>query len=100
MSGSDVSSSLIRCGQAYTLYNLVPDVDHPATVNLVHANGKREPLIVSHNEALPYAKLAAKAFGVGDSKTGAFDSQSAKRDTAGENDVKPTRKRTARAAGN
>lgn len=78
--------------------NLVPDVDQPRTVTLVHANGKREPFTLSHDEALAFAKLAAAAFTVGDSLTAKFDPGLAKKDIAGEGDVKQTRKSRAKAA--
>lgn len=78
--------------------NLVPDVDHPRTITLVHANGKRETFTLSHDEALAFAKLAAEAFKVGDSITARFDPELAKKDIAGEGDVKPTRKGKAKAA--
>lgn len=78
--------------------NLVPDVEHPRTVTLVNADGTRHELKLKHDEALSFAELAAKAFGVGKSQTVKFDPDLAKRDIAGEGDVKPTRKRTARAA--
>lgn len=78
--------------------NLVPDVEHPRTVALVNADGTRHELKLKHEEALSFAELAAKAFGVGKSQTVKFDPDLAKKDIAGEGDVKPTRKRTARAA--
>lgn len=78
--------------------NLVPDIDHPRTVTLVNADGTRGELSIKHEEALAYARLVAKAFGVGESKTVKFDSNLAKKDIAGEGDVKATRKKTAKAA--
>jgi CRISPR-associated protein Csb1 len=78
--------------------NLVPDVDNPRTFTLVNADGTREKLKLSHADALSYAKAAAKAFGVGASQTVKFDPDLAKKDIAGEGDVKATRKRTAKAA--
>jgi len=78
--------------------NLVPDADQPRTVTLVHADGKRDPLRITHDEALAYAKAAAKAFGVGTSQSVMFDPDLAKKDITGEGDVKPTRKRSAKAA--
>lgn len=78
--------------------NLVPDVDHPRTVTLVNADGTRQELKLNHDEALTFAELAAKAFGVGKSQTVKFDPDLAKKDIAGEGDIKATRKRTARAA--
>lgn len=79
--------------------NLVPDSDHPRTVTLVRADGRREALTLEHGEALAFAKLAADAFGVGDSLTARFDPELAKKDIAGEGDVKHPRKSQARATG-
>jgi CRISPR-associated protein Csb1 len=79
--------------------NLVPDIDDPRTIKLVHADGKREDLTIAPGEAIVFAKAAADAFGVGESETVAFDPDLAKKDIAGESDVKPTRKRSKAAAG-
>jgi CRISPR-associated protein Csb1 len=72
--------------------NLVPDPDQQRTVKLVHANGNREDISLEHSEVLAFARLAAEAFGVGSSLTAKFDPDLAKKDIAGEGDVKPTRK--------
>lgn len=77
--------------------NLVPDVDNPRTVTLVGADGTRNELKLKHDEALAFAKLATRVFGVGESKTVKFDPALAKKDIAGEGDVKLTRKRGAKA---
>lgn len=78
--------------------NLVPDVDHPRTFTLVNADGTRSELKLTHEEAVAFAQLAAKEFGIGESKTVTFDSDLARKDIAGEGDVKATRKRSAKAA--
>ncbi len=78
--------------------NLVPDTDQPRVAKLVHADGQRNDFGVAHDQALSYAKAVAVAFGVGESQTVAFDPALAKKDIAGEGDVKPTRKRAAKAA--
>jgi CRISPR-associated protein Csb1 len=78
--------------------NLVPDVDHPRTSTLVHADGTREDLKLTHEQAIAFARLAAKDFGIGESQTVKFDPDLAKKDIAGEGDVKQTRKRAAKAA--
>lgn len=78
--------------------NLVPDVDRPRTVTLVHADGKREEFKLTHDQAVAFAKAAAKAFAVGQSETVAFTPDLAKKDIGGEGDVKPTRKRSTKAA--
>lgn len=78
--------------------NLVPDVEQQKTITLVNADGTREIVKVTHDQALTYAKAAAKAFGVGESQAVMFDPDLAKKDIAGEGDVKQTRKGKARAA--
>ena len=78
--------------------NLVPDADHPKTITLVKADGTRDPLKITHDQALAYAKTAAKAFGVGESQSVKFDPDLAKKDVAGEGDVKQTRKGKAKTA--
>lgn len=78
--------------------NLVGDVDHPRTVTLVNADGERSEFKLTHEQAIAFAKLAAKEFGVGESQTVKFDSDLAKKDIAGEGDVKQTRKKSAKAA--
>jgi len=91
--------ALTAPGQTYLRQgcNLVPDVDRPRTVTLVGTDGTRDNLQLKHDEALAFAKLAARAFGVGESKHVEFDPTLAKKDIAGEGDVKPTRKRSAKA---
>jgi CRISPR-associated protein Csb1 len=78
--------------------NLVPDIDHPRTATLVHADGKREEFKITHDQAIAFAKAAASAFGVGKAESVRFEPELAKKDILGEGDVKPTRKRSARAA--
>ena len=77
--------------------NLVPDVDKPRTVELVHTSGKRDPLTLSHDEALTFAQLAAEAFKVGDSLTARFDPELAKKDIAGSGEAKQSRKSKGKA---
>jgi CRISPR-associated protein Csb1 len=78
--------------------NLVPDVDNPRNVTLVNADGSRDDLKLNHEQVVAFAKLAAKEFGVGVSQTVKFDSSLAKKDIAGEGNVKVTRKKAAKAA--
>jgi CRISPR-associated protein Csb1 len=78
--------------------NLVPDVDNPRKVTLVNADGSRDDFKLNHEQAIAFAKLAAKEFGVGESQSVKFDSNLAKKDIAGEGDVKTTRKKAAKAA--
>jgi CRISPR-associated protein Csb1 len=78
--------------------NLVPDIDNPRKVTLVNADGSRDDFKLTHDQAIAFAKLAAKEFGVGESQSVKFDSDLAKKDIAGEGDVKATRKKTAKTA--
>jgi CRISPR-associated protein Csb1 len=78
--------------------NLVPDIDNPRKVVLVNADGSRVDFKLTHEQAIEFAKLAAKEFGVGESQSVKFDSDLARKDIAGEGDVKATRKKTAKAA--
>ncbi len=78
--------------------NLVPDADHPRTVTLVHADGRREALTLDHAACLAFAKLAAAAFGVGEPLTVAFDPELAKKDLAGDGDGRPKQRGKAKAA--
>ena len=73
--------------------NLVPDPDKPREFLEVHADGRREPAGISHQDALEFAKAAAKAFGVGGSKTVPFDKERAKKDVSG-NEKKASKKST------
>lgn len=77
--------------------NLVPDVDNPRKITLVNADGSREDFTLTHVQAITFARLAAKDFHIGESQTVQFDSDLAKKDLAGEGDVKATRKKTAKA---
>ncbi len=78
--------------------NLVPNVDNPRSMKLVHSDGTREDLKLIHEQVLAFAKLAAEAFGVGENRDVTFDPSLAKKDIAGEGDVKGTRKKTAKDA--
>jgi CRISPR-associated protein Csb1 len=85
------SSTYLRQG-----CNLVPDTEHPREFTLVHSDGNREALKLPHAAALAFALVAAKAFGVGEPREVKFDTELAKKDIAGEGDVKATRKKPAR----
>lgn len=78
--------------------NLVPDIDNKRTATIVNADGSRSSFAVTAEQALAFAKLAAAEFKVGESQTVKFDSDLAKKDIAGEADVKVTRKKSAKAA--
>lgn len=77
--------------------NLVPDIDNPRKATLVNADGSREDLRLTHEQAIAFARLAAKEFGTGESQSVKFDPDLAKKDIAGDGDVKATRKKTAKA---
>jgi CRISPR-associated protein Csb1 len=64
--------------------SLVPDSEKPRELTLVHADGKREASPLTHDDAVKYAELAAKAFGVDKGETIPFDTERAKKDVAGD----------------
>jgi CRISPR-associated protein Csb1 len=57
--------------------------DGKRTFQVVAADGTRTDVTLTHEDALEYAKTAAREFGVGDSKQVNFDGQIAKADLAG-----------------
>lgn len=63
----------------------------------VHPTGERKLCTINHQIALDYANVAAVAFGVGDSRTVAFDKVRAKADIAGEGDTKTKGKKAKKA---
>ncbi|MGH8209439.1 MAG: type I-G CRISPR-associated RAMP protein Csb1/Cas7g [Steroidobacteraceae bacterium] len=77
--------------------NLVPDIDNPRKATLVNADGSREDFRLTHEQAIAFARPAANDFGIGEAQSVKFDSDLAKKDIAGEGDVKATRKKTAKA---
>jgi len=64
----------------------------------VYPTGERKPANVTHDAALKYAQAAAQAFGVGSSKTVAFDKDRAKKDVLGEGDTKTKGKKAKAGA--
>lgn len=64
----------------------------------VHPCGKRVPVSITKEAALEYATVAAKAFGVGESRTVPFDKERAKKDVSGEGDTKGAKKAAAKKA--
>ena len=60
---------------------VVPDPDQPCSWQSVARDGKRTPIELNEEVALAFARGAAKAFGVGASRTVAFDKQLAIQDT-------------------
>ncbi|MBX3132208.1 MAG: type I-U CRISPR-associated protein Cas7 [Gemmatimonadaceae bacterium] len=64
--------------------NLVLDGDRVPESTVVFADGRRESSGLTHHAALAFAKKAAAAFGVGESKMVKFDTKLAKDETTGE----------------
>lgn len=59
---------------------LVRDEERAAVWTVVHRSGEREEVIVTAEAAREYAKAAAKAFGVGESRDVTFDKKLAQKD--------------------
>ncbi len=76
---------------------LVVDPEKPREFVEVHPTGERKPLTVTHGDALQFATEAARAFGVGDSKTVPFEKERAVRDVKGEGDTKTKGKKGKKA---
>ncbi len=74
---------------------LVLDPEKSREFVAVHPDGRREPITITHDQALAYATAAAEAFGVGPSRTVAFDKERAAKDIRGEGDAKPKKKKNA-----
>ncbi len=53
--------------------NLVPDIDNPRKATLVNADGSREDFRLTHEQAIAFGRLAAKDFGVGESRLVKFE---------------------------
>jgi CRISPR-associated protein Csb1 len=60
--------------------NLVHDPDKPREFHKVYRNGRREPVSISHEDAIAFASRAAEAFGPAGSRTVDFDKGKAKAD--------------------
>jgi len=73
--------------------NLVLDGDRKHESKVVFPDGRREALELTHEVALAFAKEAAVAFGVGESKTVKFDTKLAKDETTGEGKKKKAPKK-------
>jgi CRISPR-associated protein Csb1 len=58
----------------------------------VYPTGERKSAKITHEAALKFATDAAKAFGVGESRTVEFDKERAKKDVKGEGDTKKKKK--------
>jgi len=72
--------------------NLVLDGDRKPESKVVFPDGRREAAGLTHDSALAFAKKAAAAFGVGESKTVKFDTKLAKDETSGEGKKKVPKK--------
>lgn len=67
---------------------LVIDPSMPREFVEVYPTGERKPVAIEHSAAVTFATAAAKAFGVGESKTVPFDKEKAKKDVAKDSDSK------------
>lgn len=76
---------------------LVLDPDKPREFVEVDPTGERKPAPVTHEGALAYATIAAEAFGVGQSRTVAFDRERAKADVGGDGEKKAKGKKGKKA---
>jgi len=72
--------------------NLVLDGDRKPESKVVFPEGRREDFGLTHRAALDFAKKAAAAFGVGESRTVKFDTKLAKDETTGEGKKKAPKK--------
>jgi CRISPR-associated protein Csb1 len=77
---------------------LVLDPDKGREFVEVAPDGTRTPVGTTHEQALGYAKAAAEAFGVGESRTVGFERERAQRDVKGEGDAKPRGKKGGKKA--
>lgn len=75
--------------------NLVLDGDRKPESKVVYPDGRREDSGLTHAAALAFAKTAASAFGIGESKTVKFDTKLAKDETSGEGKKKAPKKAKA-----
>jgi CRISPR-associated protein Csb1 len=67
---------------------LVFDPSKPREFVEVYPDGDRKPATITHDAALKYGMVVAKAFGVGESRTVEFDRERAKKDVKGEGETK------------
>lgn len=72
--------------------NLVLDDNRKPESKVVFPDGRREVLALTHGDALAFAKKAAAAFDVGESRTVKFDTQLAKDETTGDSKKKAPKK--------
>jgi CRISPR-associated protein Csb1 len=64
--------------------NLVLDPDKPREFKAVFSDGRREDVALTHEDALAFAKAAAKAFGINPDREVMFDKELAKKDVSDE----------------
>jgi CRISPR-associated protein Csb1 len=76
---------------------LVLHPNQPSEFVEVHPDGKRTPCSITYEDALQFATEAAKAFGVGESKTVPFDKDKAKADVTDGGDAKTKPKKASKA---
>lgn len=62
--------------------SLVPASEEPPSIQVVHASGRREHVVIGHEEALTFARAAAEEFGVGESIRVRFEKERAVLDMA------------------
>jgi CRISPR-associated protein Csb1 len=77
---------------------LVLNPNKPDEFVEVYPTGVRKPCAITHAAALDFAKEAAQAFGIGESKTVPFDKEKAKADVKGEGDAMTKSKKGKKAA--
>jgi CRISPR-associated protein Csb1 len=63
--------------------NLVLDPEKPREFKLVLSDGRHEDAALTDKDAIAYAKVAAKAFGIGPDQDVMFDKELARKDVAG-----------------
>jgi CRISPR-associated protein Csb1 len=76
---------------------LDPNPKEPREFAEVYPTGERKPATITHEVALSYATVVAKAFGVGESKTVEFDNERARKDVRGEGETKTKGKKGKKA---
>ncbi|HUT11222.1 MAG TPA: type I-U CRISPR-associated RAMP protein Csb1/Cas7u [Thermoguttaceae bacterium] len=76
---------------------LVLATDQPREFVEMYPDGKRLPCKIPHDVALAYATEAAKAFGVGESRTVMFEKDRARRDVKADGDKKAKTKRSKKS---
>jgi CRISPR-associated protein Csb1 len=79
--------------------NLVLDSSKqgPRRIEEIYPSGQRKPFTLSHDDALAFAREAAKAFGVGKSRTVDFDKELAKKDITVDGEKKDKKEKGKKA---